>query len=520
VRLIGGDEAAEALERGDAQGRLSEDEPRFGDRPPAPSPDEPRPTLRFPLASSDDPATFERPAAAPVPPRTESPELSHWAGSANEEVPKMSRRDARGSDRTWSSPAGPGPRWRDDEPHQQPQQPPPPGREPRGQPSGQPLQGSPLTFEEGQEPPPGRSVFGDVDDEPAYDDEGYPEGGYAEPGYDEPAYADNGHAVADEYGNYYDEEYDPEYDDYYDEADQTYAAAPRGGRVGLRQARSAGRLRTGRHRGADRDLRVAIAVGVAFGALAIALLRFGGPVGGMVLVVPVVAYATYELMVVLHRAGFQPLLPVAVAAGAGLPLAAYNYGEQAIPLALVLTTVVGFVWYLINAGGERPVANLGATLLGVLWIGGLGSFAALLLSAPHGVALFLAALLPTIGYDVGGLFVGRSAGSRALSSVSPNKTVEGLAGGMILALVVGVVYAAVGVNPFDGIGDGLVIGLVVALSAPLGDLTESLVKRDLDVKDMGQILPGHGGLLDRFDALLFVLPAMWYVARMADFFLT
>ena len=95
VRIIGADEAAEALERGDVRRRLSEGEPRFGDRPPQPSADGPRPAMRFPLGSSDDPASFERPATVPVQPRTEAPELSHWSGSAVEEVPNMNRRDPR-----------------------------------------------------------------------------------------------------------------------------------------------------------------------------------------------------------------------------------------------------------------------------------------------------------------------------------------------------------------------------------------------------------------------------------------
>jgi len=218
-------------------------------------------------------------------------------------------------------------------------------------------------------------------------------------------------------------------------------------------------------------------------------------------------------------------MPVGVATAAGLPIAAYNYGEGAIPLVLVLAVAVSFLWYLVNAGGERPVANIGVTLLGIGWIGLFGSFAALLLSDPvgdNGVALLLAAVLPTIGYDVGALFVGRSAGSRPLSAASPNKTVEGLAGGMLLAVVVAVLFSVVagGVHPFDGWQEGLKVGVLVALVAPLGDLSESLVKRDLGIKDMGSIMPGHGGLLDRFDALLFVLPAVWYLTVVSDFFLT
>ena len=185
----------------------------------------------------------------------------------------------------------------------------------------------------------------------------------------------------------------------------------------------------------------------------------------------------------------------------------------------MLAVAVSFLWYLVGAGGERPVANVGVTLLGVCWIGLFGAFAGLLLAGPHGVALLLAAVVPTIGYDVGALFVGRSAGSRPLSAASPNKTIEGLAGGMFLAVVAAVVFAVVGVTPFDSWSEGLKLGLLVALVAPMGDLAESLVKRDLGIKDMGSILPGHGGLLDRFDALLFVLPAVWYLARVSDFFI-
>ena len=272
----------------------------------------------------------------------------------------------------------------------------------------------------------------------------------------------------------------------------------------------------------DRDLRMAVLVGVGFLAAALAAFAVLGPLGGMIVAVPILSYAAYEFFVAVNTAGFEAPMPVGVAAAAGAVIAAYNYGEAAIPLVLVLAVAVSFLWYLVGAGGDRPVANIGVTLLGVGWIGLFGSFAGLLLAAPfgHGVAFLLAAVIPTVAYDVGALFVGRSAGSRPLSAASPNKTIEGLAGGMLLAVVAAVVFAILGVYPFDDWQEGLKLGILVALVAPLGDLAESLVKRDLGIKDMGSILPGHGGLLDRFDALLFVLPAVWYLSRISDFFLT
>jgi phosphatidate cytidylyltransferase len=96
--------------------------------------------------------------------------------------------------------------------------------------------------------------------------------------------------------------------------------------------------------------------------------------------------------------------------------------------------------------------------------------------------------------------------------LSPNKTWEGLVGGMVAAVVLGGIVGTL-LAPWDGsISHGLALGLVVAIVAPIGDLCESMIKRDLGVKDLGTLLPGHGGVLDRFDAMLFCLPAVYYLA--------
>ncbi|HEX5367710.1 MAG TPA: phosphatidate cytidylyltransferase [Acidimicrobiales bacterium] len=499
VRLLGADEVAEVMQRDDIRHRFSEDRPRFGDRPAAPPAGGPRPALRFPLGSYDDPNAIERPPVVPVDGPTEVPELSHWAGSAAEDVPHMSGRGPGRGDDTWSRP-GPDPSW----PGSHGVPPPDPGGwegERGGPPAGRGWgdargaddrtgQGGPGTAGPPAGSPPGRSVF----DPPARPTRAaaYPE---------------------DAYGDEYDPAYDDGYEDAYEDAYEEPAAPgppPAAGTARRRPVPSA-----------DRDMRTAVLVGGGFLAVALGLFAVLGPLGGMVVAVPVLAYAAYELFVALNTAGFEAPMPVGVAATAGAAVAAYNVGEEALPLVLVLAVAASFLWYLVGAGGDRPVANIGVTLLGVGWVGLFGSFAGLLLAAPggDGVAFLLVALLPTIGYDIGGLFVGRSAGSRPLSTASPNKTVEGLAGGMLVAVVTAVVFAVVGVHPFDDWHEGLAVGVVVALVAPLGDLAESLVKRDLGIKDMGSVLPGHGGLLDRFDALLFVLPAVWYLARLSDFFL-
>ena len=151
------------------------------------------------------------------------------------------------------------------------------------------------------------------------------------------------------------------------------------------------------------------------------------------------------------------------------------------------------------------------------WAGGVRSYVALILGigkhARTGVAFLLGAIIATVANDVGAFFVGSRMGSKALApEISPNKTVEGLVGGAIASIVASVFFLKLfpGLHPWDG-GKAIWLGVVVAVVAPLGDLAESMVKRDLGIKDMGNLLPGHGGVLDRFDALLFVLPATYYL---------
>ena len=264
----------------------------------------------------------------------------------------------------------------------------------------------------------------------------------------------------------------------------------------------------------DRDLSQAAVVGVGFLVIALIMFKLGaGP--AMLLVVAVIGMAVAELYTVLRQAGYHPVTLVGISASVGLVISTYYYGYGALAPTLFVTTVACLLWYLVGAGTESPVMSIGVTLLGVLWIGMFGSYAAMMLAGNNGPGrgVLLATILGTVGYDVGGLFVGQSRGRQPLSAISPNKTVEGLAGGMAIAFVVVVVLsAAIGLGPVDSLKDGVMVGLVVAIAAPLGDLCQSLVKRDLGIKDMGSVLPGHGGFLDRFDGLLFALPAVWFLA--------
>jgi phosphatidate cytidylyltransferase len=231
--------------------------------------------------------------------------------------------------------------------------------------------------------------------------------------------------------------------------------------------------------------------------------------------------AAVEVFDVLRRAGYKPATLLGLAATASALVATYNYGETGLLLVTALTVVTTFLWFLFGVEAARPTVNIAVTLLGYLWVGFLGSYAALLLAIPQrvGIAFLLGAVIATVANDVGGLLFGRQVGTRPLApEISPNKTWEGIIGGAAASIVVSVLILRYlpGVSPWDG-GKAFWLGLTVAVVAPLGDLAESMVKRDIGIKDMGTILPGHGGVLDRFDAMLFVLPATYYLLRFLYF---
>jgi len=269
-----------------------------------------------------------------------------------------------------------------------------------------------------------------------------------------------------------------------------------------------------------RDMSMAVVTGVGLGALALAAFRIGTD-AAVALVTILLVLAAAEFFMALRRAGYQPAALLGVVAVGALNLAAYWRFEAAVPLVLGLTVLFSLFWYLTGVDRQAPLLNVSVTLFGVLYVGLLGSFAGLMLTDPNGIGMLLAAVLCTVGYDTGGLVVGRLFGRSPLSAVSPNKTTEGLIGGMAVSFAIAVLVVG-RITPFGQdpgtLGSAFVLGIVVALAAPLGDLCESMIKRDLGLKDMGTILPGHGGLMDRFDALLFVLPATYYTARLMDLF--
>ncbi|MEZ5238605.1 MAG: phosphatidate cytidylyltransferase [Microthrixaceae bacterium] len=278
-------------------------------------------------------------------------------------------------------------------------------------------------------------------------------------------------------------------------------------------------------RGGDADRNLPVAVGVGVGLAALGLIAFRlGTVPTAVLATVVVSLAGAEYYSGLRRAGYNPATLLGMAALAGFVFAPALFGMAAYPVLIWVTAISALVWYLLVAPGEGAVANLGLTLLGVFWIGGLGSFAGLFLGLGDvlaerggldtnpGIGVLLAAVIVSVSYDVGGYFIGRQFGRTPLSEASPNKTQVGLVGGIAASVVISTIVVSF-ISPLgdDNIFRTFVFTLLCAIAAPVGDLCESFVKRDLGVKDMGSILPGHGGVLDRFDSLLFVLPVAYFV---------
>ncbi len=265
--------------------------------------------------------------------------------------------------------------------------------------------------------------------------------------------------------------------------------------------------------GGRRSLGLRIGTGIAVAVVALAAFKLG-PLPSLVLAMVLVTFAAGECFGVLRRAGYHPATLLGLVATVALMWGAYAKGVAAIPAVFALLTVFTLLWYLM--GIERaPVAGTAATLLTVGWVSVLGSFAALLLAPSvfpdrHGVAFLLGAAIAAVTNDVSALAIGSWIGTRQLAPrISPNKTWEGLIGSAIVTVVVCTVVVGA-VHPWDPATAAL-LGLVAAVVAPLGDLCESMLKRDLRLKDMGTLLPGHGGVLDRLDALLFVVPATYYL---------
>jgi phosphatidate cytidylyltransferase len=211
----------------------------------------------------------------------------------------------------------------------------------------------------------------------------------------------------------------------------------------------------------------------------------------------------------------RPLRPVSLAGYAGLAgiLAATQLSGLVWACGALLATL-GLAFLLKGLGGTQGSAtvSVGVTVLGAAWIGlGLGCVLLLRDVADYGFTVSLAVLLAVWADDTLAYVVGRLLGRHKLApAISPGKTWEGFVAGSAAAVFVTFVTLYQDRDEFLSIGQSLVLGVVIALAAPMGDLFESMLKRDMGVKDSGRLLAGHGGILDRIDAILFAFPAAYF----------
>ncbi|MGW0914859.1 phosphatidate cytidylyltransferase [Streptomyces sp. NPDC002784] len=259
---------------------------------------------------------------------------------------------------------------------------------------------------------------------------------------------------------------------------------------------------------AGRDLGAAIGVGIGLGAVIVAsLFVYKAAFVGVVAVAVVVGL--WELTKRLEeRKGIKaPLVPLAVG-GAAMVVAGYVRGAEGAWVAMALTALAVLVWRMTEPP-EGYLKDVTAGVFAAFYVPFLATFVAMMLTADDGPARVLTFLLLTVVSDTGAYAIGWRFGKHKLAPrISPGKTREGLLGAVSFAMVAGALCMQFLIE--DGAWwQGLLLGLAVAASATLGDLGESMIKRDLGIKDMGTLLPGHGGIMDRLDSLLPTAPVVW-----------
>ncbi len=270
-------------------------------------------------------------------------------------------------------------------------------------------------------------------------------------------------------------------------------------------------MTSGRARGrkrAGRNLRAAIGVGLGLGAAVVAsLFVYKHVFVGVIVVAVVVGLWELTSRLAEHKQIRAPLVPLAVG-GAAMVVAGYVRGAEGAWVAAALTALAVLVWRMTE-DPEDYLRDVTAGVFAAFYVPFLATFVAMMLAADDGPWRVFTFLLLTVVSDTGAYAVGWRFGRHKLAPrISPGKTREGLLGAVSFAMVAGALCMHFLID--GGVWwQGLLLGLAVATSATLGDLGESMIKRDLGIKDMGALLPGHGGIMDRLDSLLPTAPVVW-----------
>ena len=266
------------------------------------------------------------------------------------------------------------------------------------------------------------------------------------------------------------------------------------------------------------------------------MLAGGAPLAALLAIVS--ALAAWEFYRIARAAGAHPLADAGIALAGLIPLAVHAaylgvYTVRPAMWALVVLLLMGAAIWLRGVDG-KPIAAVATTILGVVYTAAMLSFGYAIryhdtvmgydtvarvhgwfgVAIPPGGVLLIFPVIVTWASDIGAYFVGRAIGGRKLiPAVSPGKTVAGAVGGLVASMLVALLYARTVLVPIASLGftpwGALLFGAIISAAAQVGDLFESLIKRESGVKDSSRIIPGHGGILDRFDSLIFVLPVAY-----------
>ncbi len=257
---------------------------------------------------------------------------------------------------------------------------------------------------------------------------------------------------------------------------------------------------------AGRNLPAAIGSGVVLGVAIVGSLVLWKP-AFMLIVVAAVIIAVWELGHAFATGDIRITREPVMAGGVGMVLAAFFFGAPALVTATAVTALISMLWRL-RGGVAGYVMDATASVFTLVYVPFLGGFVALLLAEDRGQLAIVTFILVTIASDIGGYVVGVLIGRHPMAPViSPKKSWEGFAGSAFSCVVVGWLTVDYLLD-----GDwwvGVLLGLIAVVMATLGDLCESVIKRDLGIKDMSQIVPGHGGLMDRLDSLLATAAPTW-----------
>ncbi|MDH3193463.1 MAG: phosphatidate cytidylyltransferase [Acidimicrobiia bacterium] len=258
------------------------------------------------------------------------------------------------------------------------------------------------------------------------------------------------------------------------------------------------------------DLPVRIVSGLTLVGLLIgsAILGGGWFVGFIVLAAII---SVGEFYSATRTAGYKPIALFGLLAAIGAPIAGYRAGPGGVAGTVILSIVAVLVFYTMLIRRD-PLDNASVTIFGIVWIPGMLGFATAIGATAEAAQLIIGLVLISAAVDTGSFFAGRAFGKTPMAPVlSPNKTWEGLAGGAAGAAAMTMVISLLEYFSLFVLPGSLWLALAIFITSPLGDIAESMIKRSLGIKDMGSIIPGHGGLLDRVDALLFAVPIGYFV---------